>query len=159
MPYRITWEPHGACRRFWGFVSFNDIRLSFKELHDDQRYDSLLYILHDHSEMTGRDWNVQNLAQLGATHLGAAFSNNRLQDIVVTTDDEFAAILSTHSVATLLPKPIEFFPTLAQGRARVEEILQQRAAATEAGLTTGSREKYLPEESNEEHQTICRAAG
>jgi hypothetical protein len=123
MPYSIVWQKNGAYRRFWRFVSKDDIRESFKELHQSPEYNQLLCILHDHSEMTGRDWGDIDITLLGANHLGASVGNHKLVDIVVTTDDDFVGIMQGKVVTKLLPNPIQFYTTLAEGRKRYEEIV------------------------------------
>ncbi len=123
MPYEIKWDSHGAIRRFWGFVTSEDIRRSFNELHSHPSYNVLLCILHDHSEMTGRDWGKDDVTLLGANHLSASVGNPKLIDMVVTTDKDFIAFLEASAVAKLLPQPIQFVATLSEGRKRYDEVI------------------------------------
>lgn len=123
MPYEIQWYSNGAIRRFWGVVAADDIRRSFNELHSHPNYNDFLSVLHDHSEMIGRDWGKDDVILLGANHLAASVRNDKLIDVVVTTDNEFVEFLKSSPVAKLLPNPIEFFETLDQGRKRYDAIV------------------------------------
>ncbi len=123
MPYEIKWDSHGALRRFWGFVTSDDIRRSFKELHGHPSYNMMRCILHDHSKMTGRDWGKDDVLLLNANHLSASVRNPRLIDVVVTTDKDFVAFMKESSVTKLLPNPIQFVETLAEGRKRYDGII------------------------------------
>lgn len=130
MPYKITWEPGGAHRKFWGLVTSEDIRRSFAELHEFPNYHQLRCILHDHSEMTARDWGEEDLVMLGANHLGASYSNDQLVDIVVTTDQEFIAFMRRSAVIKLLANSVQFFEALDDGRQRYDQLRLNRKVAS-----------------------------
>ena len=123
MPYSITWDEHGAYRRFCGIITKDDVRQSFKELHEHPEYERLRCILHDETQVTGRAFGKDDILLLGANHLGASVSNPTLIDIVVTTDDEFIAMLKNDFVTNKMPTPIEFFSILAEGEQRYKEIV------------------------------------
>lgn len=125
MPYEITWEPHGAYRKLSGFVSNDDVRKSFTELHEDDRYNTLLYILHNSSEVSGYEYAKTDVTLLFANHLGASIRNPDLHDLVVNTDEAHIEAIRSSMPIKLLPTPVEFFPTLADARARIAEIVAQ----------------------------------
>lgn len=129
MPYEITWEQHGAIKKLSGFMSNDDVRSAFKALHKDARYNSLLYVLHDSSEVTGHEYKKEDVLLLLANHLGASVQNPRLRDIVVSRDQAFVEEIRSSMPVRLLPNPVEFFNTLAEARARINEIVEQREIA------------------------------
>lgn len=125
MPYEITWNKRGACRRFWGVVSQDDVRQSFKELHAHPDYDNLLCVLHDETEVTGHAFGKSDILLLGANHLGASVSNPSLIDLVVTTNAEFVSMLKDSAAVSRMPTPIEFYTSLAEAQGRYKEIIDR----------------------------------
>ncbi|MEI7430293.1 MAG: hypothetical protein WCL27_07535 [Betaproteobacteria bacterium] len=129
MSYETIWEPpHGAYKKLSGIVSKTDVRNAFKALHSDSRYKDLLYILHDSSEMTGYEFNKEDLLLLFANHLGASVQNPRVRDIVVNSDREYHELICSTLPARRLPNSVECFFTLAEARARIDEILLASAS-------------------------------
>ena len=53
MPYTNNWESEGLLRVFTGKVSGDEIFHSNTELHSDNRFKNIHYIINDFSEITG----------------------------------------------------------------------------------------------------------
>lgn len=115
MSFEITWENHGAYKRFSGFVAFEEYARSQQMVLGDERTDDLHYIINDLSAIEGYSGTREQAEYLAAFNHGASLSNPRIRIAYVTSDLRIIALIG---VASLLSSyELKAFPTLDQARA------------------------------------------
>lgn len=124
MPCEITWEPRGIYRRFYGFVSVNEVMDSTTSVHGDSRFDDILYSIVDCLEVTGHGVKIPDLEMVAAYRQGASNSNARIVFAMVVVDEGVEGLLRhLDSIIGVGVNPAHFFGTMAAARHWIEGTL------------------------------------
>lgn len=125
MPYRLTWEPQGVCRTYFGDVSIAERRASFDAISADPRFDELRYVVTDYLAVQAYEVTPEATAEIAAMHIGPLFTNPDILIVAVATrPDVLAAINEFRSYGFTLA-PYQVFATMAEARAWIARQLDQ----------------------------------
>lgn len=117
MPYRIDWEPDGACRTYFGDVTIAERRDSFEAITADPRFDDLRYVLTDYLAVASYEVTPDATAEIAALHIGPVFTNPRLLIAAVATRPDVLAAIDQFRRYGFTKAPYQVFSTRAEARA------------------------------------------
>jgi len=116
MPYRISWEPEGACRTYFGRVTIAERRASFDAIAADPRFDRLRYVLTDYLGIDSYEVTPEATAEIAALHIGPLFTNPRLLIVAVATRPDVLAAIDQFRSYRFTQAPCQVFATTAEAR-------------------------------------------
>lgn len=116
MPFEIVWEPHGAYRKFYGFVTAPEFKRSIERLHNDLHFDTLKYVINDFLEVQGHEIAEADITMFAALWVGASFSNPNVRIATVSTDEKIMALMQDYASFHLKPSHLGNFSGVADAR-------------------------------------------
>ncbi len=116
MPYKLTWEPTGVYRQYFGIVSINERRSSFDAICGDHRFDDLRYAITDYLEVQTYEVTKRATAEIAALHIGPVATNPRIVIAAVADRPEIVAAIEDFMSYGFTAAPYRVFPTLAEAR-------------------------------------------
>jgi hypothetical protein len=116
MPYSLTWETYGVCRRYIGDVTIDERRESFDAICSDPRFDDLRYTITDYSAVDGYEVTSDATAEIAALHIGPLRTNPRIAMAAVTTRPDIIAAIQDFISHGFTAAPYRIFPTLDEAR-------------------------------------------
>lgn len=116
MPFEIHWEPRGACKRFHGFVTMDDLLHSVHCVEGDCRFDDVRYVINDFLAIEGHDVSETQVRMLAAIDNGAAHTNPNIRIAVVTDRDEVRMLARVYAAPPLGPYPTAVFSSMDEAR-------------------------------------------
>ena len=117
MNCELVWEPHGVVLCFNGQVSINDILYATIAYQADPRFDDLLFVIADYSQITGCVANQPDIEVIWVADSGAAHTNPKIRKAVVTTSSDVIALAMQYKGIGTPAFPVEIFATQSQARA------------------------------------------
>ena len=78
MPYRLTWEPRGLYREYFGNVTVAERFESFDAISGDRRFDDLRYTLTNYLAVREYEVTPEETAEIAALHIGPLLTNPRI---------------------------------------------------------------------------------
>lgn len=117
MPYRISWEPDGVYRAYFGDLSIAQRRASFDAICGDRRFDGLRYALTDYLAVDGYEVTPESTAEMAALHVGPLFTNPRLLIVAAARRPDILAAIEQFRSYDFITAPYQVFATLAEARA------------------------------------------
>jgi hypothetical protein len=120
LPFTIRWEPHGAHVEYAGDVTMAEVRTLEATLADDERLDSLRYLIIDGTVADRVDYDVASWDEIAATSASARFYNRSAKAAFVASDPAMRASFECFIAfwrAIPVPWEIGLFVTLAEARA------------------------------------------
>ena len=121
MPYRITWEPDGVYRTYFGVVTDSERRESLAEICGDRRFDDLRYAITDFLEIADFIESAQATLELAAFNIAPLVTNSRLILAAVAIDPRHIEYVERIRGLGLIKAPYECFPTVAEARRWIAE--------------------------------------
>jgi len=109
MGYTLTWEPRDVVLRFSGRVTISDILNASNAYGRDKRYDELLYVIADYSQISGCDAQPADIDYVWAVDYGAKRSNNKIKKAIVSKDPDVVAMARRYATAPDPAFPVEVF--------------------------------------------------
>jgi len=109
MPYSLSWEPRGVCRRFHGDVSIAERLASFEAICRDPRFDELRYTLTDYRAVEAYEVSSAATREIAAFHLAPHRSNPRIRIAAVAVRPDVVAAIRDFMAQGLAPQPYELF--------------------------------------------------
>ncbi len=85
MPYKLTWEPSGVYRRYYGDVTIAERAASFHAICGDPRFDSLRYAITDYLAVARYETTSDATEEIAALHVGPLATNPRIRIAAVAT--------------------------------------------------------------------------
>jgi hypothetical protein len=116
MPYRLTWEPRGVYRQYFGDVTIHERRASLDAICGDARFDDLRYSITDYLAVDAYQVTTESTLELAAMHIGPLATNPRIVIAAVATRPDIVAAIQEfigHGLATV---PYQVFGTLDEAR-------------------------------------------
>jgi hypothetical protein len=126
MPYRLTWEPEGACRTYFGDVTIAERRASFDAISADPRFDGLRYVLTDYLAVDNYEVTPEATAEIAAMHIGPLFTNPDILIVAVATRPDVLAAIDQFRSYRFTQAPYQVFGTLPEARAWIAGQLDLR---------------------------------
>jgi hypothetical protein len=123
MPFDVTWEPHGVCKRYWGFVDGAELLQSVAEVQSDPRFDGIRFIINDYLDVVSADVSEKTITLVKAAKLGARVFHPRICIALVTTDEAIKDLLDPLVSGPLKPYPTEIFGALSDAREWAKESI------------------------------------
>jgi len=120
MPYTISYEPRGTCKRFGGFVSFAEFVRSAEEVQASPEFDRFLYTINDFTDVTGFDVEGSHVDLVAALTAGSRHTNDRIVIAVVATDPRIVALAEQFRTVSPRVSETRLFATLAEARAWIK---------------------------------------
>lgn len=123
MPYRITWEPDGVYRTYFGDVTIAQRRASFDAIVSDHRFDCLRYALTDYLAVAGYEVTAEATAKIAALHIGPLFTNPGMLLVAVADRPDILAAIDEFRRYAFITAPYRVFGTAADARAWISSQL------------------------------------
>lgn len=117
MGYKLAWEPRGVVIRFFGQISINDLKKATIEYGSDARFDNLLHVIADYSQIAGCITRPADIEDIWAQDTGAKFSNPKIKKAIVTTSPEVIKLATYYKKELGSAFPVEIFTTEVDARA------------------------------------------
>lgn len=121
MPYRLTWEPAGVYRQYYGAVTIDERRASFEAICGDARFDDLRYSITDYLEVTAYEWTAQATEEIAALHIGPLLTNPKILIAAVATRPDVVKAIREFIGHGFTTAPYRVFASLEQDRRWVLE--------------------------------------
>jgi hypothetical protein len=112
MPYRLTWEPQGVYRQYWGDVTIRERRASLDAICGDARYDDLRYSITDYLSVDAYEVTSDATLEIAAMHIAPLVTNPRIVIAAVATRPDIVAAIQEFIGHGLIPAPYRIFATL-----------------------------------------------
>lgn len=133
VPYRLTWEPSGVYRQYFGPVTIVERTASFDAICGDARFDSLRYSITDYLDVTSYEVTDAATAEIAALHVGPLTTNPRIVIAAVATRPDVLAAIQDFKDHGFIVAPYQVFANLVDARHWVQGQLHgQRPAARRA---------------------------
>lgn len=116
MPYKLTWEPAGIYRAYFGNVSIAERRASFDAICGDRRFDDLRYAITDYLAVQAYEVDERATAEIAALHIAPVATNPRIVIAAVTDRPEIVAAIEDFKSHGFTTVPYRIFATLAEAR-------------------------------------------
>lgn len=129
MPYRITWEPRGVYRQYFGHVTIAERFESFESICRDPRFDDLHYALTDYLLAGTYEVTPEATEEIAAFHVGPLLSNPRIVIAAVATRSDVIGAIHAFMAHSYVSAPYRVHPTVEQARAWIESLRPRSAAA------------------------------
>jgi hypothetical protein len=116
MPYRLTWEPKGVYRQYYGDVTIRERRASFDAICGDARYDGLRYSITDYLSVGAYEITSDATLEIAAMHIAPLVTNPRIVIAAVATRPDIVAAIQEFIGHRLIRAPYRIFDTLEHAR-------------------------------------------
>jgi hypothetical protein len=116
MPYRLTWEPQGVYRQYWGDVTIRERRAALDAICGDARYDDLRYSITDYLSVGAYEVTSDATLEIAAMHIAPLVTNPRIVIAAVATRPDIVAAIQEFIGHGLIPAPYQIFATLDEAR-------------------------------------------
>lgn len=116
MPYRLTWEPFGVYREYFGDVTVAERRASFDIICGDRRFDDLRYAITDYLAVDAYEVTRIATAEIAAFHIAPLATNPRIAIAAVASRPDILAAIEDFKSHGFTTAPYRVFPTLAEAR-------------------------------------------
>lgn len=116
MPYRLTWEPKGVFRQYYGDVTIRERRASFDAICGDPRYDDLRYAITDYLSVDAYQVTSDATLEIAAMHVAPLVTNARIVIAAVATRPDIVGAIREFIGHGLIPAPYRIFDTLDEAR-------------------------------------------
>lgn len=102
MPHTNTWDRGVVIKRFWGFLSGDELARSAEEIAADQGFDDLRFIVNDFREVDGHSIDAEAMERIAVTRFGSMATNPAIRVVVVSSDPALAALADLANSPVLL---------------------------------------------------------
>jgi hypothetical protein len=116
MPYRLTWEPFGVYREYFGDVTIIERRASFDAICGDRRFDDLRYAITDYLAVQSYEVTSAATAEIAALHIGPLYTNPAIVMAAVTDRSDIIAAIEDFKRYSFTAAPYRVFRTLDEAR-------------------------------------------
>jgi hypothetical protein len=116
MPYRLTWEPLGVYREYFGDVTIAERRASFDAICGDKRFDDLRYAITDYLAVGTYEVTPVATAEIAAFHIAPLATNPRIVLAAVASRPDILAAIEDFKAYGFTSTPYRVFATLAEAR-------------------------------------------
>lgn len=116
MSYETSWEPRGVLLCFSGDITIRDILNASVDYEKDCRFDDLLYVIADYSQITSCNSEPEHIDDVWVVDTGAKLSNRKIKKAIVTTNLKVISMAKRYKESTDSPFPVEIFTTEAEAR-------------------------------------------
>lgn len=123
MPYRLTWEPAGVYRAYFGDVTIAERRASFDAICSDPAFDDLRYAITDYLDVGTYEVTSAATAEIAAFHVAPLVTNPRILIVAVTDRADILAAIDEFKRHAFTTAPYRVFPTLAEARRWLDDEL------------------------------------
>lgn len=122
MPYRLTWEPRGVYRQYFGDVTIQERRASLDAICADPRFDELRYAITDYLAVEGYEVTSESTLEIAAMHIGPLATNPRIVIAAVATRPDIVGAIQEFIGHGLTSAPYRVFATLDEARRWVKGV-------------------------------------
>lgn len=117
MGFEIVWEARGACKRFFGHVSDDELMDAVADIEGDARFDELRYVINDFLQVDSFGVTEETVLAISAIDAAAALSNPHIKIAVVATDSQIQTLAELYAASPWNAYPTEIFSTIEAARA------------------------------------------
>ncbi len=121
MPYRLTWEPSGVYREYFGDVTVTERRDSLELICGDRRFDDIRYALTNYLAAEAYEVTSAATAEIAALHIAPLVTNPNIAIAAVAFRPDIVAAIQDFKSYAFTSAPYRIFPTLAEARAWLRE--------------------------------------
>lgn len=115
--FEIVWEVRGACKRFFGHVTDDDLMESVTDIEGDPRFDDLRYVINDFLDVASFAVTQENVLAISAIDAAAAITNPNIKIAVVATDAQVRTLAELYANSPWNAYPTRLFADVAAARA------------------------------------------
>ena len=94
---------------FSGHITIRDILNASVDYEKDCRFDDLLYVIADYSQITSCNSEPEHIDDVWVVDTGAKLSNRQIRKAIVTTNLEVILMAKRYKESTDSPFPVEIF--------------------------------------------------
>jgi hypothetical protein len=116
MSYRLTWEPRGLYREYFGDVTVAERFESFNAISGDRRFDDLRYTLSNYLQVRGYEVTPEATEDIAALHIGPLLTNPRIVIAAVAVRPDIVAAIEEFIRHGFTKAPYRIFQTDAEAR-------------------------------------------
>ena len=116
MPYRLTWEPRGLYREYFGDVTVAERFESFDAVSGDRRFDDLRYTLTNYLAVREYEVTPEATAEIAALHIGPLLTNPRIVIAAVAVRPDIVDAIEDFIRHGYTKAPYRVFRTNAEAR-------------------------------------------
>lgn len=116
MPYRLTWEPRGLYREYFGNVTVAERFQSFDAISGDRRFDDLRYTLTNYLAVREYEVTPEATAEIAALHIGPLLTNPRIVIAAVAVRPDIVGAIEDFIRHGFTKAPYRVFRTDAEAR-------------------------------------------
>lgn len=116
MPYRLTWEPFGVYREYFGDVTVAERRASLDIICGDSRFDDIRYALTNYSAVGAYEVSSEATAEIAALHIAPLTTNPRIAIAAVACRPDILGAIQEFKSYGFTSAPYRVFSTLAEAR-------------------------------------------
>lgn len=116
MPYRLTWEPRGLYREYFGNVTVAERFQSFDAISGDRRFDDLRYTLTNYLAVREYEVTPEATAEIAALHIGPLLTNPRIVIAAVAVRPDIVGAIEDFIRHGFTKAPYRVFRTNAEAR-------------------------------------------
>ncbi len=121
MPYRLTWEPSGVYREYFGDVTVAERRASLDTICGDRRFDDIRYALTSYLAVEAYEVDSAATAEIAALHIAPLATNPAIVIAAVARRPDILAAIEEFKSYGFTSAPYRVFPTLAEARQWLRE--------------------------------------
>ena len=126
MAFEIAWEPRGVCKRYFGYVTDEELLQSLIKVESDHRFDTLRFVINDFLEVESFAVTEDNVLLIAAIDKAASLTNPNIGIAIVATDMQIQALAKLYATSSLNVYPTEIFPSVAEARAWISTNLDKQ---------------------------------
>ena len=116
MPYRLTWEPRGVYREYFGDITVAERRASFDAICGDKRFDDLRYAITNYLAVGAYEITGIATAEIAAFHIAPLVTNPEIVIAAVADRSDILAAIEDFKGYGFTAAPYRVFPTLVEAR-------------------------------------------
>ena len=116
MSFEILWEPSGVVKRFYGYLTGDDLKESGKRLHGNEKFDIIKYVINDFLGVTEVSVTDDDVEEINAIDNAASYSNKKLKLSVVATNQRIVGLATQYANSPDNIHPFGIFSTIEAAR-------------------------------------------
>ena len=122
MGYEIIWESRGACKRFFGHVTDDELMQCLISIESDSRFDDLRYVVNDFLKVESFAVSEESVRVMSAIDKAASSTNPNIRIAIVATDAQIQAMAKLYAHSPLNVYPTEIFQDIGEARGWLAQV-------------------------------------
>jgi hypothetical protein len=116
MPYKLSWEPSGVYRQYFGDVSIAERRASFDAICSNPRFDNIKFAITDYLSVGEYEVTKNSTEEIAAMHIGPLKTNDRIVMAAVAVRPDIIAAIHEFIGHSFTTAPYRIFSSVDEAR-------------------------------------------